>query len=104
MIDTAGCARIDHGKIVRMGRNIVEPIGNPEAALTMLLPGALTLQQRRVAFSHRGDGWLKARRQGLASEFVEQRFVIKGVQVAGAAFHEEEDDVFCLSDSLRRAR
>jgi hypothetical protein len=61
------------------------PFGSDDAALVLL-----------AAAAERFDG------DGLAVEFVELRFVIEGIDVAGAAVHEKEDDALGLSGQRRR--
>ena len=92
---------MNHREVIRMRRHMVEPIGDPQAALPVLLPGAFALEDRRFGLAHRRDRSLEARGQRLAGEFVQQRLVIKGIEMARAAFHEEEDDALCLRRTMR---
>jgi len=44
----------------------------------------------------------EALRQGLAIELAKQRLRIEQINVAGAAFHEQEDDALGLADPMRQ--
>ena len=83
-----------------MLRHVLKPVRDPQTTLTVLLPGAFAFEQRRLGFTHGGDRRLEACRQRLTGELVQQRLVIKGVEMAGAAFHEEEDHALGLGGTL----
>ena len=61
--------------------------------LPVLLPRPLAGQQRRAVLAHRRDDRAETVRQRLARQLVQQRLGIEQVDVAGPAFHEQEDDV-----------
>ena len=79
-------------EVVGAGGDVRQPVGDPEAALAVLLPLALGLKEGRAALAHGGDDGLEAGGQRLAGELVQERLGVEGIEMAGAAFHEEEDD------------
>ena len=67
----------------------------------MLFPLSFGFEQGRVHFPHCGDGPVEASGKGLAGQFVKQGLGIEKIQVAGSALHEEKNDVFGLSPTMR---
>ena len=92
---------MDDGKIVGMLAHMIEPIGDPKAALSALSPYAFTFEKRGFGLAHGSDGRLETRRELFSCKFVEERFSVERVQMAWPALHEEEDDAFCLRGSVR---
>ena len=101
MIDAVGDAGADDAEFIGHLCGVRQPVGDPQPALTMLLPLALVGEQRSAAFAHRGDDGAEAVRQGLPLEFSQQRLGVKKIELAGAAFHEEEDHAFRLAHLVR---
>ena len=94
MVQAVGPAGADDAQVVRTGRRLRQPVGNPQAPLAVLLPLAGRIHDGAVVLPHRQDHRLESRRHRLAVELLEQRLGIERVEMAGATFHEEEDDGF----------
>ena len=69
-----------------------EPVADPETGLSVLLPFSAAAEEWRIEFAHGGDDAAEAVGDFRAGEAVEFGFGVEEVDVAGAAFHEEEDD------------
>ncbi len=103
VVDAAGCAGVDDGEVVGVLADVFKPVGDPEAALAALFPCSLAFEEGRFGFAHGGDGRFETCGELLSGELVEERFPVERVEVTGAAFHEEEDDVLGLGWAVRDA-
>ena len=84
-----------------MSGQVREKLADRDAALAVLLEFERRAQQ--VAGLARNDARL-GERQGLAVVAIEERLVIEGVDLRGAAMHEQEDDALGPRGKMRRAR
>ena len=77
------------------------PVGNPCAAFAMLIPLAPGGEDCVFPGPGRGDRVAKRSRHGLPGQFVQRRFGIEQIEMAGPAFHEQPNDGFGLGRVVR---
>ena len=101
VIDAVRDAGAHDAEFIRHLCSVRQPVGDPQAALAVLLPFALVGEQRRSAFAHGGDHAAETVRQRLALKLSQQRLGIKQVELTGAAFHEEKNHALRLACPMR---
>src|SRR4051794_12531338 len=86
---------VDDAQVVGVLSDVGEEIGNPQAALAVLLelPGG---SHERFALA------AATRIAGFAVIGEETRFVVKGIDIARAALHEKENDALGAGEEMRR--
>ena len=100
VIDAVGDAGIDHAEIIRVLADVLEPIADLQAALAVFFPRAGAGHDGRVAFAHREHGHFVAGRQFLPGDLIDERFAVKGVEMARSALHEAKDDALCAAEPV----
>jgi hypothetical protein len=100
VVDAVGDAGPQNAQLVRHLGCVRQPIGDPQPALAVLLPLAFVCEQWCATFPHGGDDAAKAIGELLALELLEQGLGVKEIDVARAAFHEEEDHALCLASAV----
>ena len=91
MVDAVGPAGADYRQLVGALRHLREPVGDPQARLPVLLPGPPRRQDGRAEFPHGRDHLAEALGDRAASQTVQRRLRVEGVEVARTTFHKEED-------------
>jgi hypothetical protein len=104
VIDAAGGAGMDHGEIIGMTRDMLNQSEIHKPPWPCCFQVRLHSSSGDLALSRRRERSLEARGQRLPGQLVQQRLVIKGVQMARAAFHEEEDDALRLRRAMRQTQ
>ena len=102
MIQPIAPAGADDGNVIHTLRRLRQPIGDPDAALAVLLPLPPVGQQWRFDFAHGRDDRAEAFGQLLPGHFAQLRFVIERVEVARPAFHEQEYHAPGFGGEMRR--
>ena len=92
VIQAVGPAGTNHGDVVDALGRVRQPVADPGAGLTVLFPSAFAGHQRRAVLAHRRNDRAKTFRQRLTRQLVQQRLGIEQIDVAGTAFHEQEND------------
>src|SRR6185503_14974830 len=80
----------DDRELVGVLGEVGEAVGDPQAGLAVLFPGALRGLENFTLDGAAADFQI----DGLAVAFLQLRFVIEEVHLGWAAVHEEEDDGF----------
>ena len=91
MIDAVGPAGADDGQVDRPLGRVRQPVGDPECRIRRAASIARGRPAAAPGFAHRGDDLAETVGQRLAGQLVQQRLGIEQVQMARAAFHEQED-------------
>ncbi len=95
VIDAVRPAGPDDGHVVHMRAGVFVPVRDPHAALPPLFPDTAGRHQIVVLRTLSREFWsADGIRDRLAIKAHQVGFVIKQVDVAGAAFHEKKDDGF----------
>ena len=81
--------RVQEGDVVDAGRHVREEVGDPLAALSVLLEVPLGPDDHALALGTATTPGLDF--DGLAIQRVELRLVVEGIDLAGSAVHEQED-------------
>src|SRR5438132_8584685 len=102
MIQTITPAGADDRKIIDAFGGVREPIRNPEAALTALLPFAAIRQKRCINLTHRGNDRAEAFRQPLSCQLAQLGLVIERVEMTWPAFHKQENHAFYFGRKVER--
>ena len=104
MVQPVSPAGADDGHVIHVLRNVRQPVGNPNAALAMLLERPFGWHQGVAGGAHRGDDFAKRFRHRLARQFVERRLRVKQIEMARSAFHEQPDNGLRACWKMRGAR
>src|ERR1041385_8682272 len=102
MVQSVTPARPNHREVIDTFCHVRQPVRNPDAALAVLLPFPAIRQQWRFRFTHRRNDRTKTFRQTLSRHFPQFWFWIECIEVAGPAFHEQENDAFCFGRKMCR--
>src|SRR5260370_25889874 len=93
---------MEYAQVIGMFRYPGITIGNPDATLPVLFPGAAGGHERIVRRAHRRERSAERFWHRLAGELIQARFAVKQVKVARPAFHEKPDDGLGRGRAMRR--
>ena len=105
MIEILVMQAADDGNVIGMVLHMVEAVADFSAGLSA--PGEIEPTAHKLLFPDlrkRGFDVMKRCRRLLAVQFLKQGLGIKGVHLAGAAVHEQPDDVLCGGRKMRSHR